>query len=349
MELGVGQLSVFVVCILFMLGQLLVKNKQLIHLLFAVFCGSMAMIMVYRMMGDSWGIYKYIVGMGAFATCNGYWLVAREMFRGPSAIERPHLLFASVVGVLIILRQGINIVDAVWLLENVMQPVKTVMTEAITLFSSAMLVLSFWEGYQGYDQLSVRQQRLRKLYLSAFCVSVGAVLIFSGALPKEWLAKGAREWLVVGASLIMLSMTQYIIWQKQKELRENDDLAETPNDRINEGDEELAEELEVNLVENKSYLQPNLKVADLARALDVPEYRVRTAVRNKFDAKNFNQLVNQLRVEHAKKLLVDEGKSHWPVLVVGIESGFASAGPFTRAFKQFTGTTPNQYRKTHVV
>jgi AraC-like DNA-binding protein len=33
------------------------------------------------------------------------------------------------------------------------------------------------------------------------------------------------------------------------------------------------------------------------------------------------------------------------VLVIGLESGFASVGPFTRAFKQFTGLTPNQYRQ----
>jgi AraC-like DNA-binding protein len=43
--------------------------------------------------------------------------------------------------------------------------------------------------------------------------------------------------------------------------------------------------------------------------------------------------------------LADEDKQKWTVLVVGLESGFASVGPFTRAFKATTGLTPNQYRQ----
>jgi AraC-like DNA-binding protein len=34
--------------------------------------------------------------------------------------------------------------------------------------------------------------------------------------------------------------------------------------------------------------------------------------------------------------------------VVGLESGFASVGPFTRAFKAHTGFTPNQYRQNQL-
>ena len=66
---------------------------------------------------------------------------------------------------------------------------------------------------------------------------------------------------------------------------------------------------------------------------------------NYFNAKNFNNYVNQMRVEYAKAILEAPEKQDWPVLVVGIESGFASVAPFTRAFKEYTGYTPGQYRK----
>ncbi|GGD58664.1 helix-turn-helix transcriptional regulator [Lacimicrobium alkaliphilum] len=91
-------------------------------------------------------------------------------------------------------------------------------------------------------------------------------------------------------------------------------------------------------------MQPNLKVADLARALDVSEYRISRVMKEHLQARNFNHYVNRLRIEHARHILAQPQYQHWPVLVVGMESGFASVGPFNRAFKQFTGLTPNQYR-----
>jgi AraC-like DNA-binding protein len=43
-------------------------------------------------------------------------------------------------------------------------------------------------------------------------------------------------------------------------------------------------------------------------------------------------------------LLSDPTKQHWPVLVIGMESSFASVGPFTRAFKATMGFTPHEFR-----
>lgn len=56
-----------------------------------------------------------------------------------------------------------------------------------------------------------------------------------------------------------------------------------------------------------------------------------------------------MRIEYAKTLLSASDKSDCPVLVVGVESGFTSAAPFTRAFKESTGCTPGQYRKQQLL
>ena len=86
--------------------------------------------------------------------------------------------------------------------------------------------------------------------------------------------------------------------------------------------------------------------SDLAKLLDVPEYRVSKLLRSQFHASNFNQFINTLRIEHAKTLLSDPDKGHWPVVVIGLESGFASVGPFTRSFKTLVGYTPHEFRQT---
>ena len=115
---------------------------------------------------------------------------------------------------------------------------------------------------------------------------------------------------------------------------------------LHEQDAQLSRQLHTVLVEHQLYLKANLKVADLARTLDVSEYRIGRAMKHGFKAKNFNQFVNHLRVEHAKVLLSDPNNLQWPVLVIGLESGFSSVGPFTRAFKSEVGCTPGQFRKT---
>lgn len=106
----------------------------------------------------------------------------------------------------------------------------------------------------------------------------------------------------------------------------------------------LIVQLQQLLLQQQLYLQTNLRLTDIAQQLQVPEYRVSRLLRSQFHATNFNHFINTLRIEHAKTLLTDPGKQHWPVLVVGLESGFASVGPFTRAFKTQTGDTPNEYR-----
>ena len=110
----------------------------------------------------------------------------------------------------------------------------------------------------------------------------------------------------------------------------------------------LANNVQNLIIDKQMFLQANLKVADLARELAVPEYRISNALRNKSKGQNFNQYINALRVDYAKQLLADPNAQQWSVLVIGLESGFASVGPFTRAFKSITGCTPNQYRQQRI-
>ncbi len=52
-----------------------------------------------------------------------------------------------------------------------------------------------------------------------------------------------------------------------------------------------------------------------------------------------------MRIKHARTLLKDPENAQWPILEVGLESGFASVETFSRAFKSICDMTPNQYRQ----
>lgn len=54
--------------------------------------------------------------------------------------------------------------------------------------------------------------------------------------------------------------------------------------------------------------------------------------------------LNQKRIAHAKKLLVDKNYS---VLEVALQCGFSNLSSFLRMFKQLTGCTPTELRRMY--
>lgn len=349
-----------------MLAQLCSPHKKLIHILFAMFCGSMAMVAAQKITAESIGPFQYLVAMGACFTCNLCWLFARAMFRNEGAVTAVHIILAAAIALLVIGNQGFNFLQAMAQQQMVQMPAQVAVRELMGLLSSAVLVLTFWEGVAGWSAANYQEKAKRLVFIFAFSLAVGSVMIGAKLLPATTAAgEPIRDWIALCCSiLMMLVMQTLLIWPKQKasaELLVTETATDKTvhsvevianhghqqNDReLSESDLALSMQIRACLVDSKQYLQASLKVADLAREFDVSEYRISRVIKSYFKGINFNHFVNQLRVEHAKALLADVDNAHWPVIVVGLESGFSSVGPFTRAFKAQVGTTPGQYRKT---
>ena len=84
-------------------------------------------------------------------------------------------------------------------------------------------------------------------------------------------------------------------------------------------------------------------MAMTAARLGEPEHRVSRCISAATGFPNFNRLINHHRVEAAKGRLAaaDETRS---ILQIALDCGFASLGPFNRAFREETGMTPRAYR-----
>ncbi|WP_157610674.1 helix-turn-helix transcriptional regulator [Arsukibacterium perlucidum] len=355
-------LVLLVVSFALVCSQLFVRQKQLVHLLFAAFSGSMAIMAVKRLGGDGFGFYQYLLAMGICMTCNGYWLVARALFRQGRAILLRHILVAAAIGLLIISLQAMQLLQQFWpASQTLLASARVVCKELLILLSSAILMLTLWEGCRGYSQACGAERWHRQLFLATYG---GAIAIF-GVIAKIWLpAEGAalqHDLLSAVAALTILVVTQWLIYCRfnkplcvqsqstadaviniQVEPAQHDSLATG----LTPADSQLCDKIRQLLFQKQVFLQANLRLSDLARLLEVPEYRISRLLRSQFHASNFNQFINTLRIEHAKTLLSDPDKGHWPVLVVGLESGFASVGPFTRSFKTMVGYTPHEFRQT---
>ena len=92
--------------------------------------------------------------------------------------------------------------------------------------------------------------------------------------------------------------------------------------------------------EEKIYLNPKLKLSDVARMVGTN----RTYLSRFFNEENgqtFYVFVNNYRVEHATQLL---RTSSYTVLEVAEKSGFNSVSTFRRAFVAAHECSPNEYR-----
>lgn len=96
--------------------------------------------------------------------------------------------------------------------------------------------------------------------------------------------------------------------------------------------------------EEQPYLSPDLSLRSLAERIEIHPNQLSWLLNDKL-GKNFNQFVNQYRVEHFKELATDESNSHISLIGLAYESGFNSKTVFNTYFKKEVGMTPKEWLK----
>ena len=101
-------------------------------------------------------------------------------------------------------------------------------------------------------------------------------------------------------------------------------------------------EIKSAVLDGEWFLIPSLSLKELAKRMHTNETYVSRAINLGLET-NFNHFINQLRIEHAKELLASTRNN---VLEVALDSGFNSKSTFNRVFREMTGQTPTQFRKS---
>lgn len=104
----------------------------------------------------------------------------------------------------------------------------------------------------------------------------------------------------------------------------------------------------INTVERqKLYQNHKVTVSDLAQETGFSRHQVSQLI-NAGLAMSFNDFINGYRVETLKKYLVNPAYSHLSIHGIAQEAGFKSKSTFHQVFKEMTGTTPGEYRRSHL-
>ena len=91
--------------------------------------------------------------------------------------------------------------------------------------------------------------------------------------------------------------------------------------------------------------QPGLSVADVAQRLGTNDSYVSRAF-NQGLGQNFNAAINAMRVEAVQAALLQPAPGE--LLALALACGFSSKASFNRVFREHTGMSPTEWRKTQV-
>ena len=226
----------------------------------------------------------------------------------------------------------------------------------------AELILVYYISISGFAQARVKDvhftQKQRELTQNALVLlesaknTEGVSLIKNEELKikeREETAQNAKN--TEGGSLI-----------KNEELKIKKGVESTQNDENTEGVSEEENNIKSNEAKalrdmdlghwkrkvlayfdkEKCYLNPELTLSELATKLDT-NTSVLSAVINSGFGKNFNDFVNEYRVEAFKRKAAKPDSKHLTLLAIAFDCGFNSKATFNRAFKKVTDVSPKAF------
>jgi AraC-like DNA-binding protein len=112
----------------------------------------------------------------------------------------------------------------------------------------------------------------------------------------------------------------------------------------NVSDEKISE-LNIIMDRNKPYLNPALTIYELAKLIDIHPYQLSKLINHKFKC-NFFEFINNYRIDIFKKYIFENKYKDYTLLAIALECGFNSKSAFNRIFKEQTGQTPTEFKKS---
>jgi AraC-like DNA-binding protein len=188
-----------------------------------------------------------------------------------------------------------------------------------------------------------------------------AIMVFSGIAlnlfdnfiftTPRWIDVG--QGLLVAFGIYYLSLMGYLQYQPQKlvyvEPTNNADekeetntssllMSKMPQNEI----EEWKNKILTLIDQERLYLNPELTLTDFAQRLHTHSKLISAVINEAFE-KNFNDFVNEYRVNLFKEKVNDPKLKHLTLLAIAFECGFNSKSTFNRAVKRATGEMPSTF------
>ena len=154
--------------------------------------------------------------------------------------------------------------------------------------------------------------------------------------------------LIVLYVILILAIVFLPLYLKRKKYGslKNDRVRELENEIISrELHERIIEKIQLkfdkSFIEERGYLDPDITIVGVAKRLDTNRTYLSEIINTKYGM-SFRDLVNKLRIEYAKKILLDDPKA--TIVSVSGRCGFLGSNQFVRKFRELEGSTPAVWR-----
>ena len=268
------------------------------------------------------------------------WLFARAIFEAPW--PRPLFLYACLITGL-----------ATWGVFLAGDSVSANMADAVSLVARVVSLLVVchvvWLTLRGRpDDLVENRRAFRLFFVIVIALQVAVVLVveiwLGGSEPPRWLSLTnvvIIELLTVGLAVPLLRPNSDFF----KPERGSDTERRAQEASGLGAVERVYRQKLLDLMDDGYYRETGLTIPMLAARLDYPEHQLRRLINGHLGYRNFSAFLNRYRIDEAKRQLADPEKARTPILTIALDLGYASLGPFNRAFKAHTGMTPSEYRR----
>ena len=108
--------------------------------------------------------------------------------------------------------------------------------------------------------------------------------------------------------------------------------------------QKIKKNLDILISREKVYKDEDLNIVKLAVLVDVSHHKLSEYLNNHLD-QNFSDFINFNRIEEAKSLLMNEPEMK--ILDICYDIGYNSPSAFYKAFKNFTGVIPKEWRMSY--
>lgn len=105
---------------------------------------------------------------------------------------------------------------------------------------------------------------------------------------------------------------------------------------------QIHEELLKVLEREKPFLNPELTLSELAKLIPTHPNKLSEVI-NKYEQKNFYDLINERRIQEFLRLINMPENKQYTLMSLAYDCGFNSKASFNRNFKKYTGKTPSEY------
>ncbi len=209
--------------------------------------------------------------------------------------------------------------------------------------AAALYLHAVWCAWTGYraDLIEARR-RFRLLFVCTtsavgLAIIVAEVALRGQAVPAELELLKVATIAILSVALLAWAFELRIDWLAGRE--------SPPQEEMPAGERQLLAALLDTMDRDRVYREPGLTIAALAVRLKASESLLRRLINRRLGHRNFNTFLNERRIRETAQALSDPARARLPVLSIALDSGFASIGPFNRAFKEALGTTPTEFRR----